>query len=406
MKKDIKYLKCIKCGNIYKPDEVLYTCPSCGEDGVLWFEYDYKNITIKKDDDFIKKWRDIFPFEDVSVLNFRNMFPSPIYSNKNISNYLNLPFLYFKDDTRNPSGSFKDRASIFVLQHALNKGYREISIASTGNAASSMAAIGAAFGINTHIFVPYTIPKPKLAQLIIYGADIIMINGNYDKAFDLSIEISKEFGWYIRNTGFNPYTVEGKKTVSLEIVDQIGTPDWVFVPTGDGCILGGVYKGFYDLHKLGLMEKMPRLMAVQAEGSSSIVTAFIKKKMVPIKVNAKTIADSISVDYPRNGIMALKGLYDTNGSGITVSDNEILSAQKILGERGGIFSEPASAAAFSAVIKAKRQGIIKENDKIVVLLTGNGLKDIESIKIPPLKIFDDSGKIREYIKKRREKNEL
>ncbi len=402
MKKDVKYLKCVKCGKRYGVDEVLYTCSSCGNDGVLWFEYDYENIIIKEDRDFVRKWKEIFPFFNVNTLNFRTLFPSPLYKNENISKHLNLPYLYFKDDTRNPSGSFKDRASIFVLNNAIEQGYNKISLASTGNAASSMAAIGAAFGIKTYIFVPHTIPRPKLAQLVIYGAEIIMVEGNYDMAFDLSIEISKKFGWYIRNTGFNPYTVEGKKTVSLEILDQMGRPDWVFVPTGDGCILGGVYKGFYDIHKLGLINKMPRLVAVQAEGSAAIVKAYEKGAKFPEKVNAKTIADSISVDYPRNGIMALKGLYETKGMGITVTDEEILEAQENLGKLGGIFAEPASSSAFAGVVKAKKEGLIGENDKIVVLLTGNGLKDISSVNIEHIDTFRDKREIEEYFKNKGE----
>ncbi len=400
MKKDVKYLKCIKCGKRYKIDEVKYTCPSCGEDGVLWFEYDYSNIKIEKGVDFIDRWSGIFPFLDIDSLRFRDLFPTPLYMSYRISKYLDMPFLYFKDDTRNPSGSFKDRASIFVINHAIEKGYKRVSLASTGNAASSMAQMGAAFGIETYIFVPSTIPKPKLAQLIAYGANIIMVDGNYDKAFDLSIKISQEFDWYIRNTGFNPYTVEGKKTVSLEIVDKIGVPDWVFVPTGDGCILGGVYKGFYDAYRLGVIDKMPRLVAAQAEGSCAIVKAFREGKRIPEKVNARTIADSISVDYPRNGIMALEALYETNGLGVTVTDNEILEAQRFLGSVGGIFVEPASSSAFASLIKAKKEGIVKESDKVVVLLTGNGLKDISSIKIDNLSIFKDEKEIKEYFKKK------
>ncbi len=400
MKKDIKYLKCIKCGKKYNVDEIEYTCPSCGGDGVLWFEYDYSNIKVEDNKSFIEKWRGIFPFLKVESLKFRDLFPTPIYTSKNISSYLDMPFLYFKDDMRNPSGSFKDRASIFVINHAIEKGYKKISLASTGNAASSMAQIGAAFGVKTYIFVPHTIPKPKLAQLVVYGAEIIMINGNYDMAFDLSIKVSKEFGWYIRNTGFNPYTVEGKKTVSLEIIDKIGVPDWVFVPTGDGCILGGVYKGFYDAYKLGVIDKMPRLVAAQSEGSQSIVKAFREGKKIPEKVNAKTIADSISVDYPRNGIMALKGLYETNGLGVTVTDNEILEAQRFLGSVGGIFAEPASSCAFASLIKAKREGLIKRDDKVVILLTGNGLKDVSSVEIDHLKIFEGEDQIKEYFKKK------
>ena len=398
MKENILYEKCVKCGKTYKPDETEYVCPSCGTDGVLWFEYDYKNISITKNKNFVDRWSGIFPFENTNYLNFRDMFPGPIYKNDNIGRYINMSDLYFKDDTRNPSGSFKDRASIFVLKYALEKGFDKISLASTGNAASSMSSIGSAFGISTYIFVPKTIPKPKLAQLVIYGANIIMIDGNYDRAYDLSIDVSKQFGWYIRNTGYNPYTIEGKKTVSLEIIEEIGVPDWVFVPTGDGCILGGVYKGFYDAYKLGLTNKMPHLVAVQAEGSASIVKAFKNNEKLPYKINAKTLADSISVDYPRNGIMALQALYKTDGLGLMVGDNEILDAQKILGKVGGIFAEPASSAAFAGIVKAKEQNIVGSTDKIVILLTGNGLKDISSIDIGNIKLFKNSDEIINYIK--------
>jgi len=262
-----------------------------------------------------------------------------------------------------------------VAAFAKREGIREIAVASTGNAASSMAGIGAAAGMEITIFLPESAPKAKMVQSLQYGARVITVAGNYDKAFDLSLEYSRKYKILSRNTAYNPLTIEGKKTVSLEIYHQLEkSPDFVFVPTGDGVILGGVYKGFRDLQQLKIIDKIPTIIAVQAEKSNAIALAFESGKFTPI--DAKTVADSISVGIPRNGYYALKQLKKYDGKCVTVSDEAILAAQKELSAKAGLFAEPAAAAAYAGFLKMKSD--LSKDATVVLLITGNGLKDIDS----------------------------
>jgi threonine synthase len=283
--------------------------------------------------------------------------------------------LYLKDDTINLTGSFKDRASILVAAFAKKHKIKEIVLASTGNAGSSMAGVAAAYGLATTLFLPKTAPRAKMVQALQYGAKLITVDGNYDKAFDLSLEYSEKYKLLSRNTAFNPLTIEGKKTVSFEIVEQLGkAPDYVFVPVGDGVILSGVYKGFKDLLNFNLIEKMPTIIAVQAEGSSAIHDAL--KRGSFIKVKAETVADSISVDVPRCGYYALKQLQTYQGRSVLVSDEDILSAQKELSEKTGLFAEPAAAASYAGYLRLKNT--LKHGSSTILLITGSGLKDIDA----------------------------
>jgi len=289
---------------------------------------------------------------------------------------LDLAALWFKDDTRNPSGSLKDRATEVGLQHAREQDSEVVVAASTGNAGSSLACLAAWYGQRAVIFVPEAAPPAKLTQIQQYGAYLCPVKGSYDEAFDLSLKVGEAFGWYSRNTGINPVLSEGKKTVALEIAEQLEweIPDQVFVPVGDGCILGGVYKGFYDLLQLGWIGRLPRLVAVQAKGSAAVVQAWESGSLRPVK--ARTVADSIAVDYPRDGAKALRALKESDGYGLTVSDEEILTAQHILASSTGVFAEPAAAAALAGLIRAREGGFVKARERVVVLVTGSGLKDI------------------------------
>lgn len=384
--KKIKFLKCILCGSEYEESEVKYTCPKCGKDGILFVELDYKNLNFKKENlkdrpNNILRYHELFPIEDIQNSPPLNVGMTPLYKSKRLNEYLKLNNLLIKDDGRNPTASFKDRASFIVVKKAMELGFNSITTASTGNAASSLAGIAASVGIKTYIFVPETAPKAKIAQLLAFGANVFAVKGSYDECFDLCIKASDEFGWYNRNTAYNPYTIEGKKSVSFEIWEQMNfeVPDKIFVSVGDGVIYSGVYKGFYDLYKLNLINKIPQVIGVQAEGASPIVKAFIenKERVEPID-NPKTVADSICVGYPRNGNMALKFAREYNGNFISVSDEEILSAIPLLGKLTGIFGEPAGVTPLAGLIKMKKEGKIDENEKIVVIVSGNGLKDIES----------------------------
>ena len=306
---------------------------------------------------------------------------TPLWQPEKLQKIYGFPELYLKDDGVNPTGSLKDRASFLVAAFARKHGIREVVVASTGNAGSSMAGVGAAAGLKVKLFLPKTAPPAKMIQALQYGADLVLADKNYDQAFSLSLEYSKRRGGMNRNTAYNPMTIEGKKTVSIEIFKQLKkAPDHVFVSVGDGVIMSGVYKGFRDLLQLGRIDKIPVVHAVQASGSDAICRAmesgdFDGQAESPVRA-AKTVADSISVDTPSNGHLALKNLKAFGGHCFTVTDEEILCAQKELSSTCGLFSEPAAATAYAGFLKQK--AALDSNETCVVLLTGNGLKDINS----------------------------
>lgn len=304
---------------------------------------------------------------------------TPLWEPVRLRAELGFPGLFLKDDTREPSGSFKDRASVLVAAFAREHGIGEIALASTGNAASSMACVGAAAGIKIKVFLPKSAPIAKRIQVLQYGAELVEIDGNYDLAFDTCVEYTTKTGVLSRNTALNPLTIEGKKTASYEIVHALdrmsqGRPDHVFVPTGDGVIIAGIYRGFEDLLATGEIAAMPTIWAAQAEGSSGIARALATGVFEARP--SSTIADSISVDAPRNGPFALAKLRKHGGRAITVSDAEILEAQILASSKAGLFVEPSSAAALAGFVKAR--GEIGRDEKVVILLTGSGLKDIRN----------------------------
>ena len=306
---------------------------------------------------------------------------TPLWQPEKLQKIYGFPELYLKDDGVNPTGSLKDRASFLVAAFARKHGIREVVVASTGNAGSSMAGVGAAAGLKVKLFLPKTAPQAKMIQALQYGADLVLADKNYDQAFSLSLEYSNTRGGMNRNTAYNPMTIEGKKTVSIEIFKQLKkAPDHVFVSVGDGVIMSGVYKGFRDLLQLGRIDKIPVVHAVQASGSDAICRAmesgdFDGQAESRVRA-AKTVADSISVDTPSNGHLALKNLKAFGGHCFRVTDEEILSAQKELSSTCGLFSEPAAATAYAGFLKQK--AALDSNETCVVLLTGNGLKDINS----------------------------
>jgi threonine synthase len=287
--------------------------------------------------------------------------------------------MWLKDDGRNPSASYKDRASSVAVVKALELGFDKICGASTGNAASSTACLCASIGLSPIIFVPETAPKAKIAQLLIFGAKVFAVKGSYDDAFDLCLEATAEYGWYNRNTGYNPYTREGKKSCSYEVCEQMNwdVPDLVLVPVGDGNIISGVWKGFKDLYGVGLIDRLPRLVAVQSDRSSAVVDA-VNGDGVIRPVKATTIADSISVDLPRDGAMAVRAVRESGGMAVKVSDAAILDTITFIARMGGIFSEPAGATSVAGLRKLVAEGRLNGPEKIVCLITGNGLKDIDT----------------------------
>ncbi len=393
--------KCSLCGTEYLPNQITYTCPK-----------DNGNLDIVLDIDFIKRKiqpEDITSREEASLWKYLPLLPvappqgestplhasgmTPVFALPQLAKSLHLKHLWLKDESRNPTGSFKDRASAIVVTRAKEIKAEIIITASTGNAGAALAGMSAAVGQKAIIFAPKSAPPAKIAQLLIYGAKVLLIDGTYDEAFDLSIQASQEFGWYCRNTGYNPFTIEGKKTAAFEIWEwwqkihnswhQKGhpldnhTPLTIFVSVGDGNIISGIHKGFKDLLALGWIHTLPRIIGIQAQGSSAIANAFNANTEVISPVRAKTIADSISVDLPRDGVRAIRAAKETNGTYITVSDEEIVQAITELGKTG-IFAEPAGAAAYAGMVKAASLGVVGGEDPILVLNTGSGLKDIRT----------------------------
>ncbi len=382
----IHHLQCVLCGASYDPAEVTYTCPACGPLGVLEVNYDYEQISpyitrarlAEERDPTIWRYHALLPIS-YSHLNAPPLAigGTPLYPVNRLRAYLGMKDLWLKDDTRNPSASLKDRASIIAV--ILAEG-RTVACASTGNAASSLAVQAASVGLPCYIFVPYNAPRAKVVQLLMCGAKVFAVQGSYDDAFDLCIEACNTFGWYNRNTGYNPYLVEGKKTVGLEIAEQLRwqVPDSILVPTGDGCIISGVYRGFEDLHHLGMIDRLPRVIAVQAEGSPAIVRALEGDGIVR-PYPAQTIADGISVGLPRNGAMAVRKIRASGGFGVTVSDQEILAAEKELARLTGVFAEPSGAACYAGLLRLLDEGGIARDERVVLLVTGSGLKSIDAV---------------------------
>ncbi|MCI0555015.1 MAG: threonine synthase [Anaerolineae bacterium] len=398
MNKFVGY-RCSLCGEEYSPVEVTYTCPKDG--GNLDVVLDYDSIKNKYQPE------DLLSRTDPSLWRFLPLLPvaepegestplhvaggTPVFKFTALAEKLGLQNLWLKDESRNPTASFKDRGSAVVVARAREIGAEVVVTASTGNAGAALAGMAAAVGQKAVIFAPKSAPQAKVAQLLIFGAKVLLVDGSYDDAFDLAVSAANEFGWYCRNTGYNPFTAEGKKTAAFEIWEwwenthriwheQFGTdvdhaPLTIFVSVGDGNIISGIHKGFKELFQLGWIARIPRIIGVQAEGSCAVANAFHGNTETITPVSSKTIADSISVNLPRDGVRAVRAVKETGGTYVNVSDDEILKAIAELGTVG-VFAEPAGAAAYAGLIKGAGSGVVGGEDPILVLNTGSGLKDV------------------------------
>ncbi len=386
----VLHLKCLVCGREYGPDEIDYICPDHGNDGIVDVRYDYDLLQTHISRENLAENR------DYSIWRYKPLLPilpdaevpplaigwTPLYEAPRLAKKLQLQHLWVKDDGRLPTASFKDRASAVAVVKASEKKAKIITTASTGNAAAALSGICASVGQANVIFVPESAPPAKIAQLLVYNSTVILIRGSYDQAFELCLEAAAEYGWYNRNTGYNPYMTEGKKTAAYEICEQLGwlAPDVIVVSVGDGCIIGGLHKGLKDLLALGWIKEMPRLIGVQAEGSNFMYEAWKNNENILNKapVSGITVADSISAGLPRDRIKALAAVKETHGAYVCISDDEILSAIPVLARGVGVFAEPAGAAAYAGLVKAVTAGLVQADERIVVLNTGNGLKDIKN----------------------------
>ena len=376
---DIAYT-CTSCGRAIITDEVVYRCPDCTSttgEAAHGFQRGNLSVELKTARRFaLHKPVDPLAFLPIPVKHAGG-YPvgsTPLIAPHRLREKTGYHNLFLKLDSLNPSGSLKDRASLLVAEQAKAHAVDTVTLASTGNAGASMACAGAAYGLRVVLFVPGSAPRAKLLQSLMYGAAVVPIQGTYDDAFGLSIEYTRAFGGINRNTGFNPFTIEGKKTVSIEMYNQLGcrVPDVVYVPVGDGVIISGVCKGFADLVKTGLAVRMPVVVAVQAEGSNAIARSWKEHREVVLN-RTSTIADSLSVASPACGGMALEWLKRTKGRAVEVSDGEISTAQSELGREAGAFVEPSSAAAWAGFLKDRSN--VDPSASVAVLLTGTGFKD-------------------------------
>lgn len=385
--------RCSLCGKEFTVDQVQYVCPDDG--GNLDVILDVKALRKKyAPQDILSRaepslWRylPLLPVSDPGGTGtpLRAAGYTPIFSPPSLKKATGLSNLWIKDESRNPTASFKDRASAIVVARAIEIGADVVVTASTGNAGAALAGMSAAIGQKAVIFAPRTAPPAKVAQLLVFGAKVLLVDGTYDDAFDLTILAAQEFGWYCRNTGYNPFTAEGKKTAAFEIWEWLllnepqilKNPFHLFVSVGDGNIISGIHKGFKDLTGLGWLDTVPCIYGVQAEGSAAIANAFIAGNEMIVPVSASTLADSISVDLPRDGVRAVRAARETGGRYILVSDQEILEAIPELG-KAGIFAEPAGATAYAGLKKAIRSGMVSPSDPVVIINTGSGLKDVKA----------------------------
>ena len=408
--RNVKGAVCIKCGAEFEAGSETQTCEKCGGILEIVYDYDYIKTRISREkfaaDKKFSMWRyrAFLPIEEGAVIGPLRTGWSPLYKADALGKILGLGNLYVKDDGLNPTSSLKDRASAIAVARAFHAGKDTVACSSTGNAASSLAGAAASMGLKSVIFVPERAPQGKLCQLLVFGATVVSVKGDYAATFRLSARAIEKYHWYNRNAAINPYLSEGKKTVSMEIAEQLypaihgiaanglaitgsaahvsgaqgfAAPDFVAVSVGDGCTIAGVWKGFKDLYAAGLVDKLPRLISVQAEGCCPVNRAV--ERNAPIEpMDENTLADSIAVGIPRNGDKALAAIRESNGITVNVSDDEILGAMRLLGKAAGVFGEPAGVAGTAGLAKAAEQGLIPHDSLVVSIVTGNGLKDAAS----------------------------
>ncbi len=387
-------LECVVCGTLQKVSgddarsQSWMTCAQCADgEAVLDIHYDLDAVRAAWNSRPLGErprnhWRyeELLPLAPDAVPHHWQVGWTPAVDAPRMAEQLGVAQMVLKDEGRNPSASFKDRASSVGVAHALQVGARTIACASTGNAATSLACHAALAGLPAKIFVPHTAPEPKLAQLLVYGATVYSVEGTYDEAYHLCSAACAEFGWYNRNCAINPVLVEGKKTGGLEIAEQShdfgGVPDWVAVSVGDGCTIAGIWKGLVEMQKLGVIDRLPRLLGVQAAGVAPIKEALATGEL-PSVGDGTTMADSIDVQAPRNWRKAVRAVSESEGVIVTVSDDEIIEAVR-LGGRYGLFAEPAAAAALAGVVSAIDSKTIAGDDRVLTMITGSGLKDTRS----------------------------
>jgi threonine synthase len=384
-------LDCVVCDATYPADFTGYVCPHHGDEGILDVQYDYDGIAATFTKEALAEnhnhtmWRygPLLPIASDTRVPPLTVGATPMYQAPRLASAAGVGRVLVKDEGRQPTASLKDRASAMAVAKAMEIGADVVTTASTGNAAAALAGMAASVDMESVIFVPAAAPEAKIAQLLAYGSTVVLVEGSYTDAFGLCMEAAAEYDWYNRNTGYNPYMTEGKKTAGLEILEDLGwqPPDAIFVSVGDGSIIGGVHKAVKDATALGWIDAAPRIFGVQAAGSDYLVQAFESGEDVLTKppIAADTVADSISADLPRDRVKAMAAVIDTGGAFLRVTDDEILAAIPALARGSGVFAEPAGAAPYAGLLAASAQGLVGPDDRVVLLATGSGLKDVPSV---------------------------
>jgi threonine synthase len=387
---EVTALECVRCGRSYREDEVLYTCPSCGPSGILDVVYDYEALEASgfgperlaaNPDRTHWRYLELLPVASGAVLPPVPVGGTPLFQLPDLADRLGVAEMWIKDEGRNPTGSFKDRASSVAAVKAGQLGFQTVCCASTGNAASSLAGFSAQLGLTAFIFVPEFAPEAKVAQLLIFGATVFVVKGSYLDAYELCSEAATTLGWYNRSAAINPYAIEGKKTGGLELGEQMAgrMPDWVSVSVGDGCTIAGIWKGLKELRRFGVIDRLPRMLGTQANGAAPLVQAWRSGEEHWASVDADTVADSISVGQPRNGLKALRAVRESGGVLIDATDDQILAAEADLAGHG-VFGEPAGVAGLAGIQQARWSGLVGPEDRLVHVMTGSGLKDAASAR--------------------------
>lgn len=384
----VKGLQCVRCGARYAAEPSALTCPACGIEGILDVQFDYDLLA--------SRWSpvDVDKSPDASMWRFAPLIPVDPATPRSVLRHGDTPLVpagslaaelglgredvWIKDEGRSPTGSLKDRASAVAVVKAREAGADVIACSSTGNAAASLAGAAASVGMQSVIMVPHYAAAGKVAQLLVFGSTVLSVQASYQDTFDLCQDACARYGWYNRNAAVNPYLMEGKKTAGLEVARQLGwqAPDWLVVSVGDGCTIAGLWKAFVDLQQLGWIDRLPKLLAVQAKGSPNMHRLYETGEWTPGPED--TIADGISVGLPKNGAKVVRGLRDSGGAFVLVSDEEILEAMALLGRTTGVFGEPSAGAALAGLRRAVAEDIVVKGERVVVMVTGNGLKDIKN----------------------------
>lgn len=409
VKKNEKFyiLKCISCGKEFSEKETCTTCLSCGDPLDVIYDYEYIRqrlnlYALKNSPISALKYLTLYPILDLSKIITLNEGGTPLHYCRNLSKRYGIKNLYIKNEGANPTGVFKDRGTLVEITKALELGAKAVCLASTGNMAASVSAYCSIAKIPCYVLVPEGTPIGKLAQTLSYGARIIQVRGTYSDCARLAVKMAKKYDFYL--AGDYAFRTEGHKSQAYEIAEQLGwkAPDYLICPVGCGTNISAIWKGFKELHKLNLIENLPKLIAAQPYGCSTIVSAFNShKKVFNVVEKPDTICSAVAAGVPLDGIKALKALYDSKGYGVELSDEEVLENEQLIAKSEAIFVEPSGALPMAAVEKLSKKKFFKPSDIVVCVATGNGLKDPKSaVKIlpDPPTINVDLKEIDDYLK--------